>query len=255
MISLTEKKNIPKHIAIVMDGNGRWAQRRGHPRAYGHVRGASRVKEVVREANRQGVKALTLFAFSTENWLRPEFERKILWKLLKKYLLKERTELKKENVRLKSIGQFHRLDHDLQKIIRETEVFLEDCDGLNLTFAISYGARDEILSAVKAYARDCVEKKCQPDHLSLDTFESRLWTSFLGPCSDVDLVIRTGGEQRLSNFLIWQACYAEFYFTDVCWPDFLPEDFRIALKNFGNRVRRFGDVSHSNHVEREGFGA
>lgn len=234
---------VPRHIAIIMDGNGRWAQRRGHPRVYGHVRGSSRVKAIVREAGDLGVKALTLYAFSTENWTRPEAELKTLWKLLKKYLEREVDELDRENVRFRVIGEIERLEPSLRKTVEAAEARLSKNSGLELVFALSYGSRRELARAARLFAEDVASGRRQASEMNEELLEKYLWTADLGEYSDVDLVIRTSGEQRISNFLLWQAAYAELYFTDKCWPDFSIEDFRAALSSYVGRDRRFGGVS------------
>jgi undecaprenyl diphosphate synthase len=236
--------DIPKHIAIVMDGNGRWAQARNRPRVFGHVRGSARVKEVVKEANRLGVKALTLYAFSTENWLRPENERRVLWKLLKKYLIRDVNELHKENVRLRVIGEIDRLDPDVRLVLEPTLEKLSKNTGLQLTFALSYGSRREIARAARLFAEDCVAGRASPSAMDDENFLNQyLWTSDLGELSDVDLFIRTSGERRISNFLLWQSAYAELVFVDRCWPDFQPKDLEAAVAEYSKRERRFGNVT------------
>jgi undecaprenyl diphosphate synthase len=225
-----------------MDGNGRWAASRHRPRVFGHIRGCARIKSVVKEADKLGVRALTLYAFSTENWNRPETEVSVLWKLLKKYLLKEKNELKRMNVRLRVIGEVERLGKDVREILDPALKELSSNTGLNLTFAISYGARRELVRAARMFAEDCVAGRKQPGELTDESMRDYLWTSFLGPLSDVDLVIRTSGEMRISNFLLWQSAYSEFVFTDVFWPDFGPEHLRAALDDYARRERRFGGV-------------
>ncbi len=238
-------QEIPRHIAIVMDGNGRWAQRRGRPRVFGHVRGSSRVKAIVEEADRLGVKALTLYAFSTENWTRPEGERRVLWKLLKKYLLREAEELHRKNVRLRVIGEIDRLDADIRSVLDPAVQKLSSNTGLQLTFAVSYGARRELANAAREFAKDCLAGRVKPESMNEQYMEKYLWTSCLGDFSQVDLFIRTSGEQRVSNFLLWQAAYAEFIFTEVCWPDFEPKNLADAIQEYSKRERRFGGLGRS----------
>ncbi|MBC7384857.1 MAG: di-trans,poly-cis-decaprenylcistransferase [Cryobacterium sp.] len=233
----------PAHVAIIMDGNGRWAQRRHHPRIFGHIRGASRIRDIVLEADRLGVKALTLYAFSTENWERPEAEKSVLWKLLIKFLKREEAELARNGVRLRMIGDIDRLDSKVREVLDPVVSRLSENTGLQLTFAVSYGARQEILLAAKAYARDCLEKRLCPDSLSEEGFSKYLANGDLGPLADVDLVIRTSGEFRISNFLLWQSAYAEYIFLEKCWPDFLPVDLRNAVESYLKRDRRFGGVT------------
>ena len=226
-----------------MDGNGRWAQRRGHPRVFGHVRGSTRVKAIVREADRLGVKALTLYAFSTENWSRPETELRVLWRLLRKYLVREQEELHRENVKLNVIGEIERLGPEVRAILDPAIERLSGNTGLQLTFALSYGSRRELVRAARQFAQDCANGVRQPEEMSEALMNSYLWTSQLGALSDVDLVIRTSGEHRVSNFLLWQAAYAEYVFTDLCWPDFGPEKLQEAVADYGKRERRFGGLA------------
>lgn len=233
---------IPKHIAIIMDGNGRWAQRRGHPRVFGHVRGSSRVRKIVEEASHLGVQALTLYAFSTENWTRPEGERLVLWKLLKKYLLKEAEELNRQNIQLHVIGEIDRLSADVRGVLDPVIQKLSRNTGLKLTFALSYGSRSEMVRAAKLFAEDCLSGKRKPHELTDAVLEEYLWTSQLAPVSNVDLFIRTSGELRVSNFLLWQSAYAEFVFQEICWPEFEPRHLREAIVEYSQRERRFGKV-------------
>jgi undecaprenyl diphosphate synthase len=233
---------IPRHVAIIMDGNGRWAQRRGHPRVYGHVRGSSRVKPIVREADRLGVQALTLYAFSTENWRRPDAELGVLWRLLKKYLAREVDELDRQNVRLNVIGEVERLSPDVREALDTAIARLEGNTGLQLTFAVSYGSRRELARAARLFAEDCARGARKPGEMTDELLGKYLWTSKLGCLAEVDLVIRTSGERRVSNFMLWQAAYAEFYFTDLCWPDFGPAELRAAMADYAERERRFGGL-------------
>jgi undecaprenyl diphosphate synthase len=226
-----------------MDGNGRWAQRRHHPRIFGHVRGASRIQSVVREADRLGVKALTLYAFSTENWSRPEHELSTLWNLLKKYLRKETETLLQENVRLRVIGELERMRPDVQEVLANSIKRLENCNGLQLNFALSYGARTELVRAARLFAEDCVNGRTKLASLDETKFEDYLWTRELGDLAEVDLVIRTSGEKRVSNFLLWQSAYAEYVFMDLCWPDFGPANLRDAIEEYSSRERRFGKIA------------
>lgn len=233
---------VPSHIAIIMDGNGRWANRRGHPRVFGHIRGASRIKEIVLEADRLGVKALTLYAFSTENWTRPEGELSVLWKLLVKFLKKEENELMRNNVRLHVIGETDRLSKEVRAVLDPALARLSKNTGLQLTFAVSYGSRREIARATALFAEDCVKGLRKPTDLSEAVLEEYLWTASLGKLSAVDLVIRTSGEQRVSNFLLWQAAYAEYLFVEKCWPDFRAQDLKNSVDQFSKRERRFGGL-------------
>lgn len=229
--------SVPQHVAIIMDGNGRWAVHRGRDRFYGHVRGSARVKSIVEECVRLQVKVLTLYAFSTENWKRPESERQILWKLLKKYLLRYTEELMHQNIRIGFIGQVDRLDPDLRALIQQCTDRLKKNTGLLLNFAISYGARSELVQAAKQFAEDCVRGEKKAADLSESVFQE-----YLDLETPVDLFIRTSGEFRVSNFLLWQSAYAEFVFTPVCWPDFSVQDLQAALAVYAQRERRFGGV-------------
>lgn len=236
----------PHHVAIIMDGNGRWAERRGRPRVFGHIRGSSRVKPIVQTASRLGVQALTLYAFSTENWLRPSQELSVLWKLLIKFLNREEAAMNAENVRLRVIGEVDKLSHEVRQVIDRSVSRLEKNTGLQLTFCISYGSRREILHAANQYAKQCLENGKVPTEISEAEFEKLLWTAPLGDLSEVDLLIRTSGELRISNFLLWQAAYAELYFTEINWPDFEPRHFIEALHSYRQRDRRFGGISPQN---------
>lgn len=228
-----------------MDGNGRWAKRRGRPRAFGHIRGSSRVKPIVREADRLGIRALTLYAFSTENWTRPDAELTVLWKLLKKYLVKEVDELHRRNVRLHVIGEIEKLAPDVREVLDAALAKLRGNTGLQLSFAVSYGSRRELARAARLFAADCASGKRKPEEMDEAALSRYLWTEPLGELAEVDLVIRTSGEKRVSNFLLWQAAYAEFVFTDLCWPDFGEVELQAAVADYGSRERRFGNVGGS----------
>jgi undecaprenyl diphosphate synthase len=225
-----------------MDGNGRWAERRGHARYFGHVRGSSRIRGVVEQAVKSGIGALTLFAFSTENWKRPEAERDILWRLLERYLKKEVSDLKRQNIRLRVIGERHRLPARVIRAIVEAEAELSKCQGMYLNLALSYGARAEILEAAREFARQCLKEGVDVQGLDEAKFGGLLQTGFLGEFSDVYLLIRTSGEQRVSNFLLWQLAYAEMVFWPGPWPEFGAREFSEILGTFSGRERRFGSV-------------
>lgn len=227
--------NTMKHVAIIMDGNGRWAKKRFRPRIWGHVRGSSVVSEIVEAADDLGVRALTLYAFSTENWSRPVEEVSILFKLLKKFLLKERVRLLKNNVHFKVIGEIQGLPEDTVALIKETEALTAKATGLKLTFAFSYGGRAEIMRAVNQFQIQNPSKLMTEEDLSTMLYRPET--------GDVDLMIRTGGEQRISNFLLWQMAYAELFFTPTMWPDFTAKEFERILEHVSNRERRFGNVS------------
>ncbi len=212
------------------------------PRVFGHVRGCSRIKPIVKAASAQGVQALTLFAFSTENWVRPQDEITVLWQLLKKFLAREINSLERENVRLRVIGEIERLNEDVQSVVSAAVERLSRNTGLQLTFAVSYGSRQELIRAARSFASDCLRGAHLPDQLDESLMSRYLWTSELEELSQVDLVIRTSGEKRLSNFLLWQAAYAEYIFVDHFWPDFSQGHFEMALNEYSNRKRRFGGL-------------
>jgi len=218
-----------------MDGNGRWAQLRGLPRVEGHKRGAERTKDIIRAANEIGIRYLTLYAFSLENWQRPEEEVFSLMDLLKKYLIYEIKELLEEGIGFRAIGDLERLPADVQVLLKKTEEMTAGSSGLVVVLALSYGGRNEIIRAV----RRAVGFGLSPEEIDETTFENLLDTRGMPP---VDLVIRTSGEKRLSNFLLWQAAYGELYFTDTLWPDFTKEEFLFAIQDFQRRERRFGAV-------------
>lgn len=230
----------PQHIAIIMDGNGRWANARGHKRLFGHVRGVKTVKNIVEEASAQNINFLTLYAFSSENWLRPEHEVSILMKILKKFLIKEKDLLIKENIKFNTIGRIDNLPQNVQKLIEENKSLTKDNTGLQLTLALSYGSRDEICSSIKNICNDVINNKIQIDEITPILFQNYLNTSDM---PDPDLIIRTSGENRLSNFLLWQAAYSEIYVSNKNWPDFTRIDFIEAIYNYSKRERRFGKTS------------
>lgn len=233
-------ENKLRHVAIIMDGNGRWATMRSRPRVWGHIRGSSVVADIVEEADACGIQALTLYAFSTENWCRPQTEVRVLFALLKKFLLKERPRLLKNQVRFKMMGDLSHLPKDTQKLIHSLENETANFKGLKLTFAFSYGGRDEIVSAVNNW----VEKN-PGQKLTIETLQNSLLVPDLG---DVDLLIRTGGDQRISNFMLWQVAYAELFFTHTKWPDFTRAEFRKILIDTAKRERRFGSVQEESSL-------
>ncbi len=226
---------VPKHIAIIMDGNGRWAVSRGLPRINGHKEGIKRIEELLRYAPTKGIKYLTLYAFSTENWRRPKEEVGFLFSAFERYLNSRRNDLKENRVRLRVIGERKGLPTNLVRAIETAEKFLADEDGLSLQICFNYGARQELVNAVRAIVRD----RLKEGDITEDLFSSYLYTAGI---PDPDLIIRTSGEMRLSNFLLWQASYSEFYFTDILWPDFSETEFDKALAEFSNRKRRYGGV-------------
>jgi undecaprenyl diphosphate synthase len=227
------------HIAIIMDGNGRWAKKRGLPRNAGHTAGAKNVEKICLAAKKLGVKYLTLYAFSTENWSRPESEVKALMKLLSGYLDQCVKTAHENQMRIRVIGDISRLEPKLQRQIREAEEISAVYDELNLTIAINYGSRDEMLRAVQTLCRQAKEGTIQPEDVDEALFADALDTREL---PDPDLLIRTSGELRLSNYLLWQLAYSEFYFTDVPWPDFDEAELKKAVDAFESRDRRFGGI-------------
>ena len=230
-----------KHVAIIMDGNGRWAKQRFRPRIWGHVRGSAVVTNIVQAANDLGLSALTLYAFSTENWSRPQDEVSTLFKLLRKFLLKEKERIIKNNIKFKVIGEIDNLPVETIKLIKNVEDLTNQATGLCLTFAFSYGGRSEIVRAVNQFtAKNPGKEVTESD---MNSFMYRPETG------NVDLMIRTGGEQRISNFLLWQMAYAELYFSPTKWPDFTVTEFKKILGNVSLRERRFGNVSSQNDLD------
>ncbi|HIZ81038.1 MAG TPA: isoprenyl transferase [Candidatus Mediterraneibacter pullistercoris] len=233
---------VPQHIAIILDGNGRWAKSKGMPRNYGHAQGSKNVERICEEAWRMGVKYLTVYAFSTENWNRPDGEVAALMKLLRNYMKTCLKTAEKNDMKIRVIGDIDPLDNDIKSRIRELEAATVNNGGLNFTIALNYGSRDEITRAAKKMAQDCAEGRLKPDEISESVFESYLDTHGV---PDPDLMIRTSGEQRLSNYMLWQLAYAEFYFTDVPWPDFTKEELVKAIEEYNHRHRRFGGVEEA----------
>lgn len=232
-------KNIPRHVAIIMDGNGRWASVRGLPRSMGHRKGVEAVREAVRTAADLGVEYLTLFAFSSENWSRPESEVSDLMGLLKTFVRRDLQTLHKENVRIRVIGDRSNLRSDILPLLLEAEERTRDNTAITLVIAFNYGARDEIARAVRSLAGDLAAGILHPADVTPERISARLDTADI---PDPDLIIRTSGEERLSNFLLWQAAYAELMFIPDFWPDFSRETFLDALRNYAGRERRFGGV-------------
>ncbi len=228
---------VPSHVAIILDGNGRWAKKRFLPRNAGHVQGAKVVEQICEDAHNLGIKYLTVYAFSTENWKRSEDEVGALMKLLRKYLIDCIERTTKNNMRVRVIGDISGLAPDMQEKIKELEKISSANTGLNFTIALNYGSRDEMVRAMRRIAAECKENKIQPEDINDDTINSYLDTKDL---PDPDLMIRTSGELRLSNFMLWQLAYTEFYFTDVLWPDFNKEELEKAILYFNKRERRFG---------------
>lgn len=231
---------IPQHVAIILDGNGRWAKAKGMPRNYGHTAGAKNVETVCQAAHDLGVKYVTMYAFSTENWNRPEGEVEALMKLLESYLKNCIKTADKNNMRVRVIGDTTRLSERFQERIRELEAASAKNDGLNLQIAINYGSRDEMTRAMRRMSEDVAAGKRKPEEITESVFEEYLDTAGI---PDPDLLIRTSGELRLSNFLLWQLAYSEFYFTDVPWPDFHKEELERAIEAYNKRDRRFGGLT------------
>jgi undecaprenyl diphosphate synthase len=236
---MINKNNIPQHVAIIMDGNGRWAQQKGLPRTVGHRQGVNRVKEIVKAAAELGVSVLTFFAFSTENWIRPKKEIEILMRYLNNFLDREIKELGKNNIRFMVIGRDEPLPKYIQAKIEEAENKTKNNTGLIVVLALNYGSRQEIVDAAKKFGCDLVAGKVDLEKLDIQTFNDYLYTSQL---PEPDLLIRTSGEMRLSNFLLWQLSYAELYFSKKYWPDFKRKDLEKAIKVYQNRERRFGKI-------------
>ncbi len=229
--------NIPRHVAIILDGNGRWAKSKGMPRNYGHTMGAKNVEVVCQAADELGIQYLTLYAFSTENWNRPDGEVEALMKLLENYLKNCIKTAEKNHMRVRVIGDVSKLNERFQKRIEELEEASKNNLGLNLTIAINYGSRDEMLRAMRKMIKDYANGDFGVDDVDEERFGTYLDTWDL---PDPDLLIRTSGEQRLSNYLLWQLAYSEFYFTDVPWPDFDKEELELAIEAYNKRERRFG---------------
>ncbi|MBU5267766.1 isoprenyl transferase [Virgibacillus proomii] len=238
-IQLMDSKNVPNHIAIIMDGNGRWAKKRSLPRIAGHKEGVDAVVKAVRAAHQFNVKILTLYAFSTENWKRPQKEIEFLMKLPKEFLHIHLPELMERNVRIQTIGEFNALPAHTKEAVQYAIDKTKNNDGLLLNFALNYGSRYEIVQAMKHIVSDINEAKLTLDAIDETVFSKYLYTNGL---NDPDLLIRTSGEQRLSNFLLWQMAYTEFWFTDVLWPDFDEAVFKQAIKEYQQRQRRYGGI-------------
>ncbi|WP_028748152.1 isoprenyl transferase [Rhizobium mesoamericanum] len=230
---------VPEHVAIIMDGNGRWAKQRGLPRTMGHRKGVDAVRETVRAAGDAGIKYLTLFAFSSENWRRPETEVSDLLGLLKAFIRRDLAELHRQNVRVKVIGDRHSLKSDILDLLVDAEETTKSNTALTLVIAFNYGARDEIARAMASLARDIEAGRLRAQDISPALIDARLDTAGI---PDPDLIIRTSGEERLSNFLLWQAAYSEFIFVPEYWPDFSRDIFYSALETFASRDRRFGGL-------------
>jgi undecaprenyl diphosphate synthase len=235
-----DKENLPRHIAIIMDGNGRWAKKKLLNRISGHIKGINAVREVVTACRELGIKVLTLYAFSIENWKRPADEVKALMGLLTEYLQKECAEMVQNNIRLNAIGRIEDLPLAVQRTLEETKKRTDHCDGMLLNLALSYGGRSEILHAIQGILSDLQTGRIKPEEITIQRFSQYLWTRGI---SDPDLLIRTSGEFRISNFLLWQIAYTELYVTDTLWPDFDRNELIKAISDYQSRERRFGLTS------------
>ncbi len=230
---------VPRHVAIILDGNGRWAKKHLMPRNLGHRQGAKVVEQICEDAWDLGIKYLSVYAFSTENWKRPDKEVKALMRLLRRYLIDCIERTSKNNMRVRVIGEKSRLDEDIRASIEELEEVSSKNTGLNFTIALNYGSRDEMVRAIRRVSRDVREGRLSEDRITEEVFSSYLDTADI---PDPDLMIRTSGEQRLSNWMLWQLAYAEFYFPDVLWPDFNKKELEKAIEYYNSRDRRFGGL-------------
>lgn len=231
------------HVAIIMDGNGRWAQLKKRPRTFGHIKGARVAKKIITHASRKKISHLTLYAFSTENWLRPQEEVLFLMQLLRRYLVRESENLFQENIKFQAIGELEKLPVEIQKAIKSTTELTQNNTGLKLTFAISYGSRQEIVSTIQSIAQQVAEGRLTPNEINEEIVSNHLMTKDI---PNPDLIIRTSGEHRLSNFLMWQSAYSELFFSEILWPDYTETDFDYACENYLKRERRFGKVFQEN---------
>lgn len=234
-----DNENIPKHIAIIMDGNGRWAKKRKLPRTMGHKAGVETIRRIIKESNRLGVKYLTLYAFSTENWKRPSDEVSALMKLLVEYFRKELKELNDNDVVIKISGDITKLPKDAEEEIKKAIETTKNNNGVVLNIAFNYGGRDEIIRAMKLVYEEVKSGKIDINSINEETFENYLYTKGM---PDPDLIIRPSGEQRISNFLLWQCAYSEFWYSNICWPDFTEKHLRRAIYDYQHRDRRYGGV-------------
>ena len=236
---MDNERKIPAHVAIIMDGNGRWARRRGLPRTAGHAQGARVVEQILEDADHMGIRYLTVYAFSRENWSRPDSEVKALMNLLRTYMKTSLAKCAKNNVRIRVIGDKSKLDRDLQASIANLEKETASNTGIGFQIAINYGSRDEMVRAMRAAAQKVQSGELSPEDITESLISDNLDT---GGIPDPDLLIRTGGEQRISNFLLWQTAYSELYFCDVAWPDFNKAELEKAVDSFNNRERRYGGL-------------
>lgn len=230
---------MPRHIAIIMDGNGRWARKRGLPRKLGHSAGAEAFRTISRYCDKLGVEQLTVFAFSTENWKRPDDEVEGIMNLLRKYLKDSCAQLAAENVRLRFLGDIEVLPQDIQELIEQNKTISDKCDGIIVNICVNYGGRLDIVRAAQKLAQKVKDGELEPSEITEEMLSRNLWTKGL---PDPDLLIRTGAESRISNFLLWQSAYSELYFTETLFPDFSPDKLDEAIKWFSGRKRRYGGV-------------
>ena len=234
-----DMNRLPTHIGVIMDGNGRWAKNRGLPRSAGHQAGADTLKKIVTECNKMGIKYITVYAFSTENWKRPKEEVDYLMNLLMDYLKNAETTLAGENVVIKAIGSRKELSDELCEQIKKTEEFTKNNDGIVMNIALNYGSREEIVNSVKKICKNVQNGECSIEDINSEMISDNLYTASQ---PDPDLIIRTSGEERISNFLLWQLAYSELWFTDKLWPDFNINDLHQAIIDYQNRNRRYGGV-------------
>ena len=233
-----DNNGIPRHIAIILDGNGRWAKRRGLPRTAGHAAGSENFRKIATYCKNIGVDYLTVYAFSTENWARPEDEVSAIMKLLDRYLREAVATMERDNIKMKVFGDVSALSPELQKLVAETNAISERYSGFQANICLNYGGRSEIVNAARRYAADCAAGKAEGELTEAD-FAQYMYSAGI---PDPDLLIRPGGEKRISNFLLWQCAYSELYFTDVLWPDFTPAELDRAIKDYQSRDRRFGNI-------------
>ena len=235
----TLSRPVPRHVAIIMDGNGRWAKAKGLLRTAGHAAGSEVFRKIATYCRDIGMEHLTVYAFSTENWKRSQDEVSAIMGLLKQYLMEAIEKMEADHIRLRFFGDLTRLDPELQELAHKTDAISDTYDGFQANVCVNYGGRDEIIRAAKAFAQKCAAGECSPDELTEDAFSGMLYSAGI---PDPDLIIRPSGEIRTSNFLLWQSAYSEYYFTDVLWPDFTPEELEKAIASFNGRNRRFGGV-------------
>lgn len=237
--ALVDFDHLPRHVAIIMDGNGRWAKKRGLPRTAGHAAGAENFRTIATYCKEIGLEYLTVYAFSTENWKRPAEEVSAIMGLLKKYLIEAIGKMERDRVKMCFFGDLSPLPQELRDLCEQTREISKHYEGVQVNICLNYGGRDELVRAAKAFALDCAAGKADPNHLTEAQFGNYLFSAGV---PDPDLVIRPSGEERISNFLLWQSAYAEYYFTDVLWPDFNRDELHRALSAYQHRQRRFGGV-------------